>query len=111
MKSLFAFIICLSFASSAFAGWGAIAYSPSTSTSAESHGYDCYVNAVNAALAACGYSDCYIINWEENACNAFATGPNGAWGEAHGFADASSAINAALAYCGPWCGWRAWMCN
>ena len=96
--------------SAAFAGWGAIAYSASTGHIGYSNGYDCYANAVNAAMSQCGYSDCQVMNWEQNKCNAFATG-NGGWGESNGYDDSNDAINSAVNACGAGCSWNVWICN
>jgi hypothetical protein len=96
---------------SAYAGYGAIAYSPSTGEIGYSDGYDYYAEAVSAALSECVYSDCSLINWEENECNAFATGSGGVWGESNGYGNTNSAVNAAVGACGATCSWRVWICN
>ena len=112
MKGISALILsaALLAPSAAFAGWGAIAYNSYSGANSESHGYASLAIAENAALNACG-GGCRIINWEQNSCIAFATGPGGRWGEAHGYPNSGAAIAAALAYCGGGCAWREWACN
>lgn len=98
-------------ASSAYAGYGAIYYSPSTGEYGYSDGYDTYQDAVDGAYSACEYTDCELINWEYNSCNAFATGVNGVWGESHGYSTSEDAVSEAIDACGADCTWRAWICN
>ena len=95
--------------SSAFAGWGVIAYNDATGASSESHGWATYQQAVDEALAFCGFG-CRIVNWENSTCIALATG-FGHWGEGHGFATSTDAVSAALMQCGADCAWKEWACN
>ncbi len=94
----------------AVAGWGAIAYNSANGDSSEADGYESLGAAKSAALGYCG-GGCRIINWEQNSCIAFATGPGGVWGEGHGYSTSGAAISAAISYCGGGCGWREWACN
>jgi hypothetical protein len=96
--------------STAFAGWGAIAYNSATGNASQAHGYPSRGAAERAALGACG-GGCSIKNWEENSCIALATNSSGRWGEAHGYSNHREAVRAALAACGANCRWREWACN
>jgi len=109
--SIVAFGLALSPA--AFAGYGAIAFSPSTYTVGEGHGYWDLADAEQAAINACGQADCKIMNWEQNRCNAFATDQSsGHWGRATGVSDAATAVNAAIEACGTAnCVSRVWICG
>jgi len=109
MKALFAGLIVALMSAPALAGWGAIAYNSQSATWGEAHGHNCYADAVNAAMSACG-AGCNLINWEQNSCIALADGP-GVWGESHGYGDSSSATQAAENACGAGCSWRVWSCN
>ena len=50
----------LAIAQEAHAGWGAIAYNPTTGATAETHGYVALPDALNAAVNACG-GGCLIL--------------------------------------------------
>ncbi len=111
MKSLLMGVLVLLSSTAAFAGWGAIAYSPLTGVSAETHTYPNYESAVYAAIETCGSYDCRLIVWEHNSCIAFASNGNGFWAEAHGYSNGSSARFAAESVCGAGCRVRAWACR
>jgi len=112
MKRISALVLCAALLApgAAFAGWGAIAYNSYTGAWGEGHGYPSLGAAENAALGYCG-GGCRIMNWEENRCNALATGPGGRWGEGHGYGNANAAIRGALSACGGGCVWRVWECD
>jgi hypothetical protein len=64
------------------AGYGAIAYSPSTGAYGYAYGKSCQAEAENTALCYCKAPDAQIVVWCQNACAALAVGDNGVYGYA-----------------------------
>jgi hypothetical protein len=92
------------------AGWGAIAYNPTTGVATEAHGQAHLSNALNAARNACG-GGCLLVTWEHNTCIAFASDGRGGWGDAFNYSTYQEATAAAVSTCGAGCAWRVWACN
>ena len=101
MKKLLAgaLLIAFAYSGSAFAGWGAIAYSYSTGRSAEAHGFYTYGQATQAAINTCGY-DCTVLSSEYNSCIALATDHQGHVRVSGHYYTASSAESDAVNTCG-----------
>ena len=95
---------------SAYAGWGAIAYNPTTGASVEAHGQPKLSTALNAALNACG-NGCLLVTWEHNTCIAFATNGGGGWGDAFNYSTSALATASAIKSCGAGCTWKVWACS
>ncbi len=92
------------------AGWGAIAYNPSSGASTEVHGQAKLSTALNGALNACG-NGCLLVTWEHNTCIAFATNGSGGWGDAFNYSTSALATAAAIKSCGVGCAWKVWACS
>ena len=89
----------LAVVNAAYAGWGAIAYNPTTGAASGSQEYSALPDALNAAIKACGMG-CLIVTWEHDECVAFATNPNGVWGSFANAANKDAAVKGAVAACG-----------
>ena len=98
---------------SAFAGYGAIAYSPSTGANGGSWSYSCASEATSAAVAACGQADCTNEVWVQNGCAAFAVATNGAsgwaWNAHLGMAEANALMQCSTN--GQGCYVVRWVCS
>ncbi|THD46565.1 MAG: DUF4189 domain-containing protein [Bradyrhizobium sp.] len=103
-------IAALAAPSSAYAGWGAIAYNPVTGKSTEVHGQTKLSKALNGALDSCG-SKCLLVTWEQDVCIALATNGHSHWGDGFNLPTRAAAIAAAIADCGAGCTWRVWACS
>jgi len=107
--------ICLALAPQAQAGFGAIAYAPSSGANGYCYGYASRRDAEYRAMAECGARSggCQIAIWFQNACGAVASGYRGGWGSAWGNGRAEAEYNA-LAQCSRYttnCSIRVWACT
>jgi hypothetical protein len=99
-----------------YAGFGAIAFSPSDGAIGYSYGYPPREAAEGRAFDEClknSSGDCRIVIWERNACAALAAGENNGWGVAW-HPNRSAAELRALALCSEntsKCEGRRWVCN
>jgi len=93
--------------------YGAIAYSPSTDRWGTSNECGSADDAMAAAVAECGVSDCQAKFWFSNQCGALAKSSKGdlGWGSS---VDRGDAENTALAKCGEYgnpCNVLCWSCT
>lgn len=107
--------LVFSLASPAHAGFGAIAYAPSSGANGYSYGYASRYDAEYRAMAECRSRSggCQIAIWFQNACGAVASGYNGGWGSAWGNGRAQAEYNA-IAQCSRYttnCSIRVWACT
>jgi hypothetical protein len=106
-------VAVLGFSANAFAGFGAIAYSPSTGRSGTSWSYSCESEAETAALQQCGGGDCQIQVWVQDACAAFAVAPDSTGWAWSGSLQAATnnAVGSCLNNGGQGCSVQAWLCT
>lgn len=100
--------------SNAMAGFGAIAFSPSSSSYGYSYGHPSRAAAESRAYGECAARSggCQVVLWFQSACGALAQGYNG-WGSAWGNSRAQAERNA-IAQCSRHtggCGILAWVCT
>lgn len=101
MKLIFstALFAGMAVANAAYAGWGAIAYNPTSGATAEAHEYQALPDALNAAKQACG-NGCLLVTWEHNECIAFAISPNGFWASVSNAPNKAAAMDRVIKACG-----------
>src|SRR5689334_18039589 len=79
-KSFLALMLLLALSASAWADFGAIAYSPDTGRWGYSYGFYWQSDASNDALARCNAADARVVVWVQNGWAALAVGDDGAYG-------------------------------